>query len=511
MPAPNFIPQTDPYSVPTGFSKTTTPGGGDAFLDQGGNMYTRNATGFQLYNAPEPTMLPGNQPNGGYVAPAVVSSSQAIPSVLNNQNMLQGYASAPAPTGVVTATSPNAAYQNIISDTNKFLEDYVKGGGTLTPDLKSAADSINGLTAQKNALVSKAQDAQNNGDYSSLDKYIQEIKDAQQKETDALTKYYADIAPLRTQYLESLKPSQQETDLQTQLTDIRKQAADYALSVREGQQAQFGLGRPLSLSTGRAEKIGQEAQNTITNYQNQERNLLDSLNIATSARQATSKGLETAMGFTQNDYEIQQKVNEQISANEDKVYNMALKLDDQARQNLSDILSSLQGVNPDNLDPKTQSQIAQLAAQRNIPYQVLYEGMKTTWQRNEADRLYKLKQTFLLGSTSETTAIANAQAKLLSSKGTDGFVDPSVYQQQRANSTIGPAEFDNRFSYLLSPIEQKRLGMVKTTTLVGAPSPDQQRMVASWIANNPQDAKSIDQQKLQTDQAYFYWVLNQIQ
>lgn len=67
------------------------------------------------------------------------------------------------------------------------------------------------------------------------------------------------------------------------------------------------------------------------------------------------------------------------------------------------------------------------------------------------------------------TALANASSALLSSRGTDGKVDPNVYIQQRDNylrSVKGatPASFDAQFGTLLSSQEQSGLGVSTTAT-----------------------------------------------
>lgn len=56
----------------------------------------------------------------------------------------------------------------------------------------------------------------------------------------------------------------------------------------------------------------------------------------------------------------------------------------------------------------------------------------------------------------------NIENRLVASRGTDGFIDPVVYQSERLRARMGPDEFDKRFSYLLSEQERKNLGIEKT-------------------------------------------------
>jgi murein DD-endopeptidase MepM/ murein hydrolase activator NlpD len=56
------------------------------------------------------------------------------------------------------------------------------------------------------------------------------------------------------------------------------------------------------------------------------------------------------------------------------------------------------------------------------------------------------------------------ESRLKSSAGTDGKVDPTKYLLERQKAKISPDEFDKRYGYLLSPQEQKNLGIAGGTT-----------------------------------------------
>jgi hypothetical protein len=103
MAVAQYIPQTDPYSTPTGFTETTTPGGGTAYNDPNGNMYVKNATGFTLYQPPTETLAPTS-------TSAVVTSE---PARTATQTALQSFKQEPgiAPAGTGTATTNPAAPQ----------------------------------------------------------------------------------------------------------------------------------------------------------------------------------------------------------------------------------------------------------------------------------------------------------------------------------------------------------------------------------------------------------------
>src|SRR5438067_2160706 len=90
MPVAQYIPQTDPYSIPSGFKETTTPQGGTAYDDGSGNTYIRDANGFNLV-----TSLPGQLGTdaSGQISPLPVPDTQyaTTPGVLSSTNSEERY------------------------------------------------------------------------------------------------------------------------------------------------------------------------------------------------------------------------------------------------------------------------------------------------------------------------------------------------------------------------------------------------------------------------------------
>jgi peptidoglycan hydrolase-like protein with peptidoglycan-binding domain len=94
--APSFIPQSDPYTIPSGLTQTQTNQGGTAYVDASGNLYVRNASGFQLNTNPGVTAA---------TAPIAMSAGASAPPI---------YAQAPAPqssgvSGVSVGISPGGS------------------------------------------------------------------------------------------------------------------------------------------------------------------------------------------------------------------------------------------------------------------------------------------------------------------------------------------------------------------------------------------------------------------
>lgn len=63
------------------------------------------------------------------------------------------------------------------------------------------------------------------------------------------------------------------------------------------------------------------------------------------------------------------------------------------------------------------------------------------------------------GTQTDATAI---KTRLEKTKGTDGFVNWDTYLKEKAQSTLGPDEFNKHFDYLLSPQGQNALGTRKS-------------------------------------------------
>jgi hypothetical protein len=82
-----------------------------------------------------------------------------------------------------------------------------------------------------------------------------------------------------------------------------------------------------------------------------------------------------------------------------------------------------------------------------------------------------------------TIDVTNLSQQLLSSRGTDGYVDPGIYQQLKTSSG-NPTEFDSNFASYLSPQERTNLGISTTqpiTTLNGKPLTDAQSLSLGYV------------------------------
>jgi len=105
----------------------------------------------------------------------------------------------------------------------------------------------------------------------------------------------------------------------------------------------------------------------------------------------------------------------------------------------------------------------------------VYLPLDSQWSTKPAEELVRIKDSRgveriywnsekkeLTATEKESNTLIDIANKLNASKGSDGFVDPQVYAEQKKLSTIGPDEFDKRFGRSLSPTEQsKMVGLTK--------------------------------------------------
>lgn len=107
------------------------------------------------------------------------------------------------------------------------------------------------------------------------------------------------------------------------------------------------------------------------------------------------------------------------------------------------------------------------------------------------------------------------ESDLKASRGTDtdvcpgGCADPRVYQRLRSQADIGPTDFDNRFSYLLSPQERINLGIDKARTDWQFGTAAEQSEVMQWLSQES-EVTDEDYERAKIDRDFFYYALSQV-
>ena len=288
-----------------------------------------------------------------------------------------------APTGnQVNIQTANVALQSIIQNTNALL-----AGRTLTPEQQALLNQINGLNDQKTQALATGQTATQTGDFKGANTSATTVKDTDTAINTAITKLYDELKANRTK----------ETDVETQLANLRNQAVEDKNLLGD---------QTIPMGT----IVGQQASK-MKIYQQAESNLLAKLGIVQKEGQAI-----------RDDLDLQFKIADKLRAEEDAVVNRASKLADNQKSTLALIADTFKNVDidaPENASIKAQLQQMALqggieadlalAAARGAYKQQLFDNAITTQKANtvplsqQSDRLLSPAEQQLYGVPSGTT------------------------------------------------------------------------------------------------------------
>ena len=355
----------------------------------------------------QPTPQP-SQPQGQQ-APQGQQTSQSTPQGAPNQPQ------APAPLSIQTN---NQSLQNIINQANQIVQQFQSQGGTLDPQSQQMLNQINGLDANTQSLTVQANSALQNKEYGSFNDLMEQLKTNQKSRDTQIAEFYKSLQPLREQYLASLAPSQQETDLQTQLADLQKVQREFETSVTARTEEERAVPREYGISLGRISEVERRANTERKQRSDEEANLLTRLGLAQEARGMKTKGLEKGLEFAMQDMDFAQKMFTAQEEREQQFFQNAISLNTLQRNKLADILEIFKGSDPNKLSPDVQNQLAQLSSSIGIPYGMLHEGLQRAYDRELLDQKSKAvdiqkKQRELadlgvgLGGDSEYSGILN--------------------------------------------------------------------------------------------------------
>jgi hypothetical protein len=256
--------------------------------------------------------------------------------------------------------------------------------GNLTAQQQMGYTNLQTMSDNLKAAQVAAQQAQQSGDYTSMDKYMTFIENQNKLYTDALTKYYQDVAPLRQQMAQSLVPGVKEQNLQTQLASLQNQAQQFKMQTEEDKFNEY-QGQTLGFAGGRASEIDIRANFKLQRMALDEANLLSQLGLEQKVREMQGQSAEAQLGYLAEDFNLQQQVQEKITANEDRLFERADKLEADAKSALFDILSALEGIDPSQMSPESQKQLEQMSAQAGLPYSIVKDALTVQNQKRVFD------------------------------------------------------------------------------------------------------------------------------
>lgn len=264
----------------------------------------------------------------------------------------------------------------------------------------------------------------------------------------------SDLQNLLTQnrnlYLSSIAKSQPEVDLETQLTKLRDAANKTNLNIE-------------NRTIPEAFNIGESSRVTKL-FQAEEQNLLTRLGLAQEARKITSDTAKAGMDFALQDIQLQQKAQEIINTQNEQILDRAQQLSTASRQTLATMLDQFKGLTIDKLDPAAQAQLATLASQAGIPYDMIVKGMETVKNQITLDNGIKLaKEASSTGASDQLySGLSSATASAVKAKVQQFKTEPIAsnfstvqegynFASSLSNTTTNPAD-DQALIYSLAKV-----------------------------------------------------------
>jgi len=244
-------------------------------------------------------------------------------------------------------------------------------------------------------------------------------------------------------YLGSIGPSQEETNLQRQLAEQRYRTSS-GLLAEENRLA------PMELITGRTAALTKQAQN-------EENLLLTRLGIEQDKRKATQEGYKTAYEMTQDQLTTYQKIQDSIEKQDAAILAKANTLTDNARQVLSTVLNTYDGTDWEDLDENQRTELTKLAKDSGMDISLVKQSLKSQKDKYLLSQSQKNEMT---ATQQAKVNLANDVASMNSSMskvaGSDGFIDPKDYlfaKKQWIAAGNDPKDFDDYFAVYRNPYD----------------------------------------------------------
>lgn len=381
------------------------------------------------------------------------SLSQGGPGFDASYAQQLGYSPGPIMGGASPAT------QKMATDINNAV-----GQGGLTAQEKAGLD---GLTTTQEGLLAAAAAARTSlesKDYPSMDFHTRRAEELQRTLADQLSSYYKETKPLRDRAMAALTPGEQEKQLGKKLLDIRGQADQFKEQTEMDKLREYE-GQTLGFAGGRASEIDLKAQSRLRTMVAEEKNILLELGLEQEARKMEGQSVEQALNYLHDDFELQSKIQERFTQIEDDLFDRADALRSDAKDALGTILDKLEGVNPDNLPAALLSQIEEIAARANLPFDIVKEALKVQYQKKVFDESIRRSQEQRLSASADgkpagtleerNRAGASSMATQLNTVADEnGFITEKQYAiAKRAWITQGlaSADFDKQFATYKNP------------------------------------------------------------
>lgn len=277
---------------------------------------------------------------------------------------------------LLRAPTNNPAQSQIVSSINQSIQ----GGGAQPSQIQSYsnAQDLQGMVFNDMSL---AEAAKQDGDYGQMDYLIKRAEENNKKLQESLTQLYSDLKPAREQQLALLTPGAKEQQLAQSANDLKTQIDQFKLQTEEDKFREFE-GQTMGFAGGRANEIDIRAEFKLQRMNLELSNVFGELGIEQEIRKAGGEAAKITIDNLLNDFELQTKVQDRLSQEENDLFDRVRTLTTDAQDTLGILLDSLEGTNPDELNFSIKQQLSSLAAQARLPYDVLEQGLKTQYAQS---------------------------------------------------------------------------------------------------------------------------------
>lgn len=390
------LPQTPPVGV---LAPTPAPNS------------TSTTTGQPVYSPlPTPATKPVTLLSSKTGADIVADNKTKLSTVESSIGSYQGVDIKPGTDAEVQAqiAAINAGNNPASTKMRSEISDATSQGG-MTADERAGQTALQQSQDAVTTAAAKARAALDSKDYTSMDYWTNKATAAREESEKQLADYYEQTSALRARMTQNMTPSEKEQQLGQQVIDIRSQAEQFKLQTEEDKFREYE-GQTMGFAGGRASEIDIRASFKNQELALKEKNLLLSLGLEQGAREMEGKSIEQQLTWLADDLELQQKVQEKITASEEKVFERADTLQKEQKDTLIKLLDGMSGVNPDDIPPETLKQIEDMAARAGLPFDLVLEALKTQNDKRTFDESMARAQEARLSSNaneSSTTTSAN--------------------------------------------------------------------------------------------------------
>jgi LysM repeat protein len=258
---------------------------------------------------------------------------------------------------------------------------------------------------------------------------IPDVISAEDFEVD-LSEEMAEQERIRARIQKDLEPTTLERDVQQELLDVRERADEIEMEQKEEllELERGGIGTMAGFVAA-GEALSQRDALKLEALQREESNLLERLGLRQEAREHRLKSNEQLLQNTQDRINMAFTIQDRIQQQRDRQEAREENLSNRQKANLEDMVNLISGVNPQELEPETQSQLANLSARAGIPFDVVMSRLELGYNQRIADIADGEKTLTTIGNEALNSILVDSQDE-------NGMIDPNDFFKRAAEQGV---------------------------------------------------------------------------